>query len=346
MTKEKTFFRKKIPGRLSAPAKYVLLIIPVLSALIALCSGRVIVSPADTLKAVVGLFGEGFEMSEQITTVINTIRLPRIILAAFVGAGLSVSGCAFQSLFSNPLATPDTLGAAGGASFGAALGIFMGFDALGIHASAFAFGLCAVVLTWISGAKLGRGMSSVVLSGIMISSLFSALVSLVKFVADSETQLPAITYFLMGSLNGAGFSSIFPGILIIAAGILVLYIMRWRLNILVLSDEEAQSTGINLKLTRIITIICSTAVTAASIAMCGQVGWVGLIIPHICRMKFGANHLSIVPASMSLGAAFLILTDTVSRSASVSEIPISVLTAIIGAPFFIFLLRKGKGWQL
>lgn len=345
MTKEKVVFRK-IPGRLSLAAKCALVIIPLLCAVIALCSGRVTISFIDTIKAVAGLFGADFGLSAQTMTVVNTIRLPRIILAAFVGAGLSVSGCAFQSLFSNPLATPDTLGAAGGASFGAALGILLGFDTAGIHAVAFICGLLAVGLTWISGAKLGRGVSSVVLAGIMISSLFSALVSLVKFLANSETQLPAITYFLMGSLNGAGFSAIFPGLLIIAAGVLVLYIIRWRLNILVLSDEEAQSTGINLKLTRIITVISSTAVTAASIAMCGQVGWIGLIIPHICRMKFGANHLAIVPASISLGAAFLILTDTISRSVSVSEIPISVLTAIIGAPFFIFLLRKGKGWQL
>ena len=338
--------KKTAPGGLSVKAKILLVIITVFAAIIALCSGRMIISLPDTFKALAELFNANSGLPAQITTIINTIRLPRILLAAFVGAGLSVSGCAYQSLFANPLATPDTLGAAGGASFGAALGILLGFNTLGIHICAFAFGLGAVALTWFSGSKLGRGMSSVVLSGIMISSLFSALVSLVKFLADSETQLPAITYFLMGSLNGAGFSSIIPGITVIAIGVLVLYIIRWRLNILVLSDEEAQSTGVNLKLTRIVTVICSTAVTAASIAMCGQVGWVGLIIPHICRMKFGANHLSVVPASISLGAAFMMLTDTVARSASVSEIPISVLTAIIGAPFFIFLLRRGKGWQL
>ena len=346
MKKSNIFKRKKSSGSLSPITKSVLIILPLICFFIGLCSGRVGLHPFDVFKAVARLFGADFNVPQQISTVVTSIRLPRVILAAFVGAGLSVSGCAFQSLFANPLATPDTLGAAGGASFGAALAILLGCNLFGIHICAFLFGLCAVAVTWISGAKLGRGMSSVVLSGIMISSLFSALVSLVKFVANSETQLPAITYFLMGSLNGAGFKTLFPGIIIIAAGIFVLLIIRWRLNILVLSDEEAQSTGINLKTTRIITVICSTAVTAACIAMCGQVGWVGLIIPHICRMKFGSNHLKIVPASISLGAAFLIITDTVSRSVSVSEIPISVLTAIIGAPFFIFLLRKSKGWQL
>jgi iron complex transport system permease protein len=180
----------------------------------------------------------------------------------------------------------------------------------------------------------------------MIGSLFTALVSLLKFIADTETQLPAITYWLMGSLSNAGYDSLKLGAPPILLGVLILYLLRWQLNILPLGEDEARSLGTDIRTLRIVTILCATAVTASCVAMCGQVGWVGLLIPHICRMAFGSNHRALLPASVSLGAAFLIVVDTAARSISASEIPISVLTAIIGAPFFIILMRKSGGWQL
>lgn len=323
----------------------VLVILPVLCGLAALCIGRISYPIADIWNVLTAHF-TGIEPDKQMGIVIWSIRMPRVLLAALVGAGLSVAGCAFQSLFANPLATPDTLGVASGTSFGAALALLLGCGLLGVQAIAFAFGILAVTLTWLSAAGKGRGLSSVVLGGIMIGSLFSSLVSLVKFTADTETQLPAITYWLMGSLANAGFSSLKWGAPFIIAGIAVLFVLRWQLNVLPLGEDEAKSLGSNIRLLRIVTIICATAVTASSVAMCGQVGWVGLLIPHICRMAFGTNHRALIPASVSLGAAFLIIVDTLARSISAAEIPISVLTAIIGAPFFIILMRRSRGWQI
>ncbi len=305
-----------------------------------------IIPVQDVSKSIASLFGCSFEVSAQIQTVVTTIRLPRILLAMLVGSGLSVAGISFQSLFSNPLATPDTLGVASGASLGAALGILFGFGLIGIQTTALLFGLLAVILTSLAGMGRQNSPGTAVLAGIMISSLFSGLVSLVKFAADSDTQLPAITYWLMGSLNGAGYKSLALGAPLIIAGILVLYVLRWRMNILPLSDDEARSSGTNIKLLRTITVLCATVITASCVSMCGQVGWVGLLVPHICRMKLGSNHKVLLPASISIGAAFMVIVDTAARSLTAAEIPVSVLTAIIGAPFFIYLMRKSRGWQI
>ena len=254
----------------------------------------------------------GHAANELAEKTIMQLRLPRIILAVLVGAGLSVSGCAFQSLFANPLATPDTLGVASGAAFGAALGILLGFDLIGIQIMGLAMGGAAVALTWLAGSGRDRGgLSYIVLSGIMIGSLFSALISFIKFAADAESQLPAITYWLMGGLDKANYHTLALGAPVIA-----------------------------------VTVVAATAITASCVSMCGQVGWVGLLIPHMCRMVFGNNHLSIVPASVSFGAVFMIIVDTMARSISAAEIPVSILTARLGAPVFIILMRRSGGWRI
>ena len=326
--------------------KIVLIILPVVTAVLALGIGRYFISPVEVMEALAGRFTGNYEISEMAYKTVWNLRIPRILLALLVGAGLSTAGCAFQSLFANPLATPDTLGVASGASFGAALGILFGFDLLGMQLTSFLMGALAVTLTWLGGSGKGRGLSSVVLSGIMMGSLFNALVSLVKYVADAETQLPAITYWLMGGLNNAGYKSLLFGAPPIIIGILVLYLIRWRMNLLPLSEDEAKSSGINIYALRMVTIICATMVTASCVSMCGQVGWVGLLIPHMCRMKFGSNHLTLIPASISFGAVFMVIVDTVARTMSAAEIPVSILTAVIGAPFFIILMRRSGGWQL
>ena len=333
-------------GRLPAVWKIVLIILPMVTALIALGIGRYFITPAEVLEAITGRFTGTYEISEMAYKTVWNLRIPRILLALLVGAGLSTAGCAFQSLFANPLATPDTLGVASGASFGAALGILLGFDMLGMQVTSFVMGALAVTLTWLGGSGKGRGLSSVVLSGIMMGSLFNALVSLVKYVADAETQLPAITYWLMGALSSASYRSLMFGAPAILIGIAVLFVIRWRMNLLPLSEDEAKSSGINIYTLRIVTIICATMITASCVSMCGQVGWVGLLIPHMCRMKFGSNHLSLIPASISLGATFMVIVDTAARTMTASEIPVSILTAIIGAPFFIILMRKSGGLQL
>ena len=314
--------------------------------LICLGIGRIYISPGEIMAAIGALFTGASEVPVLTRMTLWNLRLPRILLAALTGAGLSCAGCAFQSLFANPLATPDTLGVASGASFGAALGLLLGLDLLGVQLAALVMGGAAVALTWLAGSGKTKGMSTIVLAGIMMGSLFTALVSLVKFVADEESQLPAITYWLMGGLNNAAYETLLLGAPAILLGIAVLYLLRWRMNLLPLREEEALASGVNISALRGVTVVCATMITASCVSMCGQVGWVGLLVPHMCRMKFGSNHLSLLPASISFGAAFLILVDTVARSASAQEIPISILTAIIGAPFFILLMRRSGGWSL
>ena len=327
-------------GKLSIRWRIFFILLPFLAALVALASGRVVIEASEFWS---GLLGGGSEMTKM---TLWKLRLPRILLAALAGAGLSAAGCAFQSLFANPLATPDTLGVASGASFGAALGLLLGLDLLGIQVTAMVMGAAAVALTWLASPRSDRGMSTIVLSGIMMGSLFNGLVSLVKFVADEESQLPAITYWLMGGLQNASYDTLLLGSIPILAGIGILYLLRWRMNLLPLSEDEARASGVNITRLRLTVVICATMITAACVAMCGQVGWVGLLVPHMCRMRFGSNHLSLLPASISTGAAFLIAVDTVARSASAQEIPISILTAVIGAPFFILLMRRKGGWSL
>ena len=328
-------------GKLSTGWCISLILLPVITGILCLGIGRITISIPEITAA---LFGGNVSTMTRMT--IWNLRLPRIILAALVGAGLSTAGCAFQSLFANPLATPDTLGVASGASFGAALGLLLGLPLLLVQLIALLMGGLAVAMTWLAGSGKHKGMSTIVLSGIMMGSLFNALVSLVKFMADEESQLPAITYWLMGGLQNAAFETLLLGAPPIIIGIVVLYLLRWRMNLLPLSEDEAKSSGVNMGVLRAITICCATLMTASCVSMCGQVGWVGLLVPHMCRMKFGSNHLSLLPASISLGAAFMIIVDTVARSASAQEIPVSILTAIIGAPFFIMLMRRRGGWRL
>ena len=328
-------------GKLCIWWKLLFVLLPITVGFAALCMGRIPIPAGEVLSALTGA-----AVSNLTAMTVFNLRLPRIVTAALAGAGLSCAGCAFQSLFANPLATPDTLGVASGASFGAALGLLLGLDLLGVQAVALAMGALAVALTWLAGAGKGRGLSSVVLAGIMMGSLFNGLVSLVKFAADEESQLPAITYWLMGGLHNSAWETLLLGAPPVVLGMLLLYLLRWRMNLLPLSEDEAKASGVSIRSLRAVTVACATMITASCVAMCGQVGWVGLLIPHMCRMKFGSNHLSLLPASLSTGAAFLIVVDTVARSISAQEIPISILTAIVGAPFFIYLMRKTGGWSL
>ena len=333
-------------GRLPVVWRMILIVLPVLAALIALGIGRIGIAPGQVLSSVLGKLTGHSDLPVLTEKTLWQLRFPRILLAILAGAGLSVAGCAFQSLFANPLATPDTLGVASGASFGAALGILLGLRMVGIQLTSLVMGLAAVALTWLCGRGKGRGLSTVVLSGIMIGSLFTALVSLVKFVADDESQLPAITYWLMGGLDRANYRTLAYGAPPVILSIAILWLIRWRMNLLPLSEEESRSSGVNIRKLRIVTVLCATVMTASVVSMCGQVGWVGLLIPHMCRMKFGSNHMALIPASASLGAVFMIAVDTVARSVSAAEIPVSILTAIIGAPFFIVLMRRSRGWVL
>lgn len=248
-------------------------------------------------------------------------------------------------MFANPLATPDTLGTSNGASFGAALAILLGLGTFGIQLSALLAGLLAIALVFVvSGAsKKNVSILTVVLSGMVISSLFSALVSFVKFVADPNDVLPVITYWLMGSFSSINLKSLYTGLPLILIGTVILYLIRYRINVLSLSKEESISLGINLPLIRTVIIVSSALVTASVTAMCGVISWVGLLIPHIARMLVGNDNSRVIPCSIVCGSLFLLVIDTLARTIAISEIPVSILTSMIGAPVFIALLKKTGG---
>ncbi|WP_278548942.1 FecCD family ABC transporter permease [Cloacibacillus evryensis] len=311
--------------------------------LAAVTAGRFPLSLTETLSVLLPWLG-GAEPPQMVRDVILNIRLPRILLAMLAGAGLGVAGGAFQALFSNPLATPDTLGVATGASFGAVLGILMGLPSFLVQLSALAAGLAAVALVvFVSRVRGSSSVIMMILAGMVVSALFSALVSLVKYIADPQDVLPSITFWLMGSLSGTTRASLAMGAPLIAAGMAVIWLFRWKLNAMTLSEDEAVSLGINVKRIRLLVITGAAMITASVVSMCGLIGWVGLLIPHAARMIFGNDNRSVVPASMALGALFMLAIDTAARSLAASEIPASILTAVIGAPFFIFLLRKTGG---
>lgn len=327
-------------------AAVILAAILVLSAA-AVTMGRYHIGFKEFFAALVPGWFPDVEVPEAARNVIFNIRLPRIGLALLAGAGLSVSGGAFQALFSNPLATPDTLGVATGASFGAVLGILLGLPSILVQTFALLAGLLAVILVYTVGrVKGGSPMIMLILAGMVISALFSALVSLVKYTADPQDVLPAITFWLMGSLSGTTNETLLVGAPFILLGMLLIYILRWKLNAMTLSEEEATSLGIPVKRIRALVVLGSTMITSSVVSMCGLIGWVGLLIPHIARMFFGNNNTYVVPASMGLGAIFMLVIDTAARCVTAAEIPVSILTAVIGAPFFIALLRKTGGIQV
>ena len=270
------------------------------------------------------------------------IRLPRVGAAMLVGAALSVAGICYQGMFRNPLVSPDILGASTGAGFGAALAILLGASYFGISASSFCFGLAAVFVAYlISRVSRTNPTTAMILAGMMISSLFSAGTSFIKLVADTTDQLPAITYWLMGALTSVRLDDLHFAMVPILCGLIPLFFLRWRLNLLSVSEAEARSMGVNTRLLRLLVILCATLATAASVSISGMIGWVGLVIPHICRLLVGQDTQRLLPCSMLLGASFLMLVDDLARCLAASEIPLGILTAFVGAPLFLYLIVKG-----
>jgi len=313
---------------------------------VSLFVGRYIISPYEVsgilLDGLLGEAGDGMEYS-----VVWNLRLPRTLLNCFVGAGLAVAGGAFQGIFRNPLVSPDVLGVSSGAAFGAALGILLsGMNHLAT-VMALLFGIASVFMTYTLSKLRGESSTlSLVLSGMIISAVFSALISLIKYVADPYDKLPAITYWLMGSFASASYSNLQLAGIPIFLGTVVLLLLRWRINILSLGDEDAYSLGVNPVKTRRVIIIMATLITASCVTVTGVIGWVGLVIPHICRMLIGVDHMKLLPVSCVVGAAFMIIVDLIARTVTAAEIPIGILTALVGAPFFALLFKRAKGdWQ-
>ena len=272
------------------------------------------------------------------------MRLPRVAAAALVGAALAVSGAAYQGMFRNPMVSPDILGASTGAGFGAAVAILLGAGYFGISAAAFCCGLLAVAAAWLV-SRLSKANQAValILAGMMISSLFSAGTSFVKLVADTQQQLPAITYWLMGSLSSIKDKDVVFLAIPVALGMIPLFFLRWRMNLLTVGEEEAQSMGVNTRRLRGAVIVCATLLTSASVAVSGMIGWVGLVIPHFCRMLFGYDYRRLIPAGALFGAAFLLAVDDIARLVTTGELPLGILTAFVGAPLFLYLIATGGG---
>ena len=274
--------------------------------------------------------------------VIFQIRLPRVLAAAIIGAALSIAGVSYQGMFQNPMVSPDILGASSGAGFGAALAILLGAGYMGISVAAFLFGLAAVMLAYgISRVSRINATLAMILAGMMIGSLFTSCTSFVKLVADTEQTLPAITYWLMGSLVSIKPQDVAFAIVPIIAGSVPLFLLKWRMNLLTVGEEEAQAMGINTRALRLVVIVCATLLTASSVAISGMIGWVGLVIPHFCRMIFGYDYRKIIPASALFGATFLMVVDNIARLATTAEIPLGILTSFVGAPIFVYLILKG-----
>lgn len=280
--------------------------------------------------------------------VVELVRLPRVLLAGLVGAGLALAGAALQGIFRNPLVGPDIVGVSAGASLGGALAILLAAGSAALLGGAFAFGLLAMAVAYFLARVGGQTqILTLVLAGVVVGALFTALVSLVTFVANPEDALPAIVYWLMGSFALTGYREVglFALVLLVTATPLVA--MRFRINVLSLGDEQATALGLKVERTRWLVLVLVTAITAASVAVAGVVGWVGLVIPHVARMIVGPDHRVLLPAAALIGALYLIGVDTVARSATAAEIPLGILTAIMGAPVFGWLLRRAhnRGWK-
>jgi iron complex transport system permease protein len=327
-----------------------MVMLPILLLLLSLMLGRYLLSPGHILACLGNCIGfSNNEISDIANTVLFNIRLPRVLGAMAIGAGLAASGAAYQGLFRNPMVSPDLLGASAGAGFGAAIGIILSLGMVGIQTLSFLGGLIAVLITWTLGRNFGHGSAPtlvLVLAGMLVSTVFSSLLSFLKYVADPYSKLPAITFWLMGSLASVDsrdvYLILFPAI---SLGLIGLYLIRWQLNVMSFGEDEALALGVNTRKIRAIVIIAATLMTAVSVSIAGLIGWVGLLIPHLARMLVGPDYRVLLPASALMGATYLLLVDDLARCMTDAEIPLGILTSLIGAPFFLLLmLRLKRGW--
>ncbi|ADQ78662.1 transport system permease protein [Paludibacter propionicigenes WB4] len=317
----------------------------VVSVLLSACLGRYPLSVSDLLTY---LF-TGHSVDSSLPTVLLNVRLPRIIGALIVGAVLAIAGTAYQGLFRNPMVSPDILGVSSGAGFGASLAITLSLPLIGVQLMAFFFGLLAVLLALLVSRVIGKNHDKIlmlVLSGMVTGAIFNALISLMKYIADSDSKLPDITFWLMGSLAGISFDEIKVVLPLVVAGIIPMLLLGWKLNVLSFGDEEAKALGVNTGRLRIIVICCASLITASVVCIAGLIGWIGLIVPHFARFLVGPNHKYLLPASCLSGSIFMLLVDDVARSATTLEIPLGILISLIGAPLFLVFLSRStkKSW--
>lgn len=323
-----------------------------LLALLALLAGAVLLSfwagyypltPADVCKAFLWRFGFQGDILPQAVTIFWHIRLPRILSAALIGASLTAAGSVYQGMFRNPLVSPDILGVSSGASLGAAFAILNGASNWLVQISAFIGGAAAVAASYLISRKSAHSHTlSLVLTGSMIMSLCNAGVTMIKYVADPNDVLQQITFWLMGSLTKTDMNAFYWSLAPMCIGLLLIFLFRWRINLLTLDEEESKSLGINIRRYRLIFIVASTLLSAAAVCLGGLIGWVGLMIPHLARALVGVDYGRLIPASAMLGAGYLVLMDDIARSVLSMELPLGVVTSIMGAPFFLYLIIKRK----
>ncbi|SMF23660.1 FecCD family ABC transporter permease [Desulfovibrio gilichinskyi] len=321
---------------------------PAAALCLGLAWGRYQVSLSDVILILGNAIGlpVGGEWSSVAQTVVLNVRLPRVLAAMLIGGGLSVSGAAFQGLFRNPLVSPYVLGVASGAGFGAALGIIIWNQPVMIQGCAFIFGMTAVICAWLmSRLYKASGSMIIVLAGVIVGAFFQSLLSLIKFLADPDDKLPMIVYWLMGSLSSISMEDLYTILLPLGVCIIGLLMVRWRLNVLSFGDEEARTLGVEAGRLRFGIVVAVTIITASAVSVSGIIGWVGLVVPHLARMIVGPDYRKLIPASLALGACYLVLIDGIARNISSAEIPLGILTATVGAPFFAWLLGRGRtGW--
>ena len=317
--------------------------------LFAFTVGRYPVSLADLVHVLLAkASGQQPHVSATVESVILQVRGPRVLAAVMVGSALAVAGTAFQGLFRNPLVSPDILGASSGAALGAVVGIYLSLGIFFIQVFAFIGGLFAVAAVYVIGSMV-RSRDPIlvlVLTGVVVGSLLGAGVGLVKYLADPYNQLPAMTFWLLGSLSAVTVSDLIPLFGPVATGAIVLIALRWRMNAMSLPEEEARALGLATGPLRIVIVAAATLVTSASVATAGIIGWVGLVVPHLARSLVGPDFARLLPAAAILGGGYLLLIDTLARTAAEVEIPLGILTAVVGTPFFIWLLASvQKTWS-
>ena len=316
-----------------------LIVLLVVLVIVSLCSGKYEISPLDSIKAILG----SNDIDKMTTNVVLGLRLPRIIAAIIVGAALSVSGAAYQGLFKNPLISSDFLGVSSGAAIGAAISILLSLSNIYISLFAFIGGIIAVFVTTLIPTLLkNRSNITLVLSGIIVSSFMSSILGFIKFVADPNSQLASITYWTMGSFSYVSLSNIVPVLVIVIPCLIVLILISWWIDVMSMGESEAKLLGANVTLIKTIIIIASTLLTSSSVCLVGTIGWVSLIIPHLTRLIFGHTNKVVIPNSILLGSIFMLVVDTLTRLIGPIEMPVSIMTGIIGVPFFIWLLVKRK----
>lgn len=327
---------------------FALILLLLVSFIYTLTLGRYEISYNEILQLILYKIGILNELEEHLSSaefIFFNNRLPRAILAIFVGMALGVCGASFQAIFKNPLASPDILGVTSGAAFGAILALWLGFNIYFITSFSFGFGVLTLILTLII-AKGADNHIMVILAGIIVSALFQSFISLVKYLADPQDTLPAITYWLLGSLQVSDINQMTICCVVIALGVFILFLYRWKHNLLMLDDNEAKSLGLNVVGLRILLIIISTLMVSCVVSLCGIISWVGLIIPHISRLICGSNNSQVIPTSIFIGAIFMLCIDTFSRALLSEELPISILSAVLGALIFLIILYKFKGARL